>query len=101
MSNGRNGDESVSEQCLAALPFFQARELLKRQKAELEQQVEDFAAGIVRAKALADERATRRAAMHDNGATEDPTKQEFDNPVADRDGGDEEKGKGAKKTGKK
>ena len=34
--------------------------------------------------------------MHDIDATEEATEKEFDNPVADQAGGDEEKGKGGK-----
>ena len=64
--------------------------MLNRQVEESKQQTEKLLAGVVRAKALADERAAHRAAVHDNGATKESTKQEFDNPVADQDGGDEE-----------
>ena len=70
--------------------------MLNRQVEETKQQMEKLLAGVARAKALADERAAHRAAMH--GATEESTEQEFDNPVADQDGGDEEKGKEGKKT---
>lgn len=70
--------------------------MLNRQVEGTKQQTEKLLAGVARAKALADERAAHRAAMHDNGATEEPTEREFDNPVAVRDGGDEEKGKGGK-----
>ena len=69
--------------------------LLNRQIEENKQQNEKLLAGVARAKTLADERAAHRAAMHGNDAGESP-EQEFENPVADQDGGDEEKGKKAK-----
>jgi len=54
--------------------------MLKRQRSNLEKELEDFAAGIVKAKAMADERAAHRAAIHGH---DDDDENEFGNPVSD------------------
>jgi len=71
--------------------------MLKRQLEEKKQEQEDLLAGIVRAKALADERAAHRAALNDGGSKD--MESEFDNPVAESD--DEESGSSGKKDKKK
>jgi hypothetical protein len=71
--------------------------MLKRQLEERKQEQEDLLAGIVRAKALADERAAHRAALNGGGSKD--MESEFDNPVAESD--DEESGSSGKKGKKK
>jgi hypothetical protein len=73
--------------------------MINRQIEANKQQMEELLAGVSRAKALADERAAHRAAMHNSGKAARVEEEEFDNPVADGEG-DEEAGK-ANKTSKK
>jgi hypothetical protein len=71
--------------------------MLKRQLEQQKQLQEDLLAGIVRAEALADERAAHRAAVH--GSSKDIAEADFDNPVAESD--DEESADSSKKGKKK
>ena len=68
-----------------------------RQLEQQKQLQEDLLAGIVRAEALADERAAHRAAVH--GSSKDIAEADFDNPVAESD--DEESADSSKKGKKK
>ena len=71
--------------------------MLKRQLEQQKQLQEDLLAGIVRAKALADERAAHRAAVH--SSSKDITEGDFDNPIVESD--DEESADSSKKGKKK
>eukprot|EP01050_Picozoa_sp_SAG11_P037438 SAG11_NODE_14761_length_600_cov_1.534930_1_plen_138_part_00 len=62
--------------------------MLNHQVEKSKQQTEQLLAGVARAKALADERAAHRVAMHSGSNDAETDEAEFDNPVAD--GGDDD-----------